>query len=200
MSDDWRIRIDVEEEHAQGLLERLGVDLSSEARDLAKELEGRRLAVSRDDDTIFVYAGSAAEAERARAIIEAELRDAGADAEVSQVEHWLAAEGTWDDEPPGPSELEQEAIEHGYAPWEVRIERSTPEAAAELADALEAEGRGVVRRHTYVLAGASSEEDARALAERLQGEVEAGGEVVYEAVPQNPFVLFGGLGGSGTPL
>ena len=65
MNDDWRIRVDLEEEHAEGLLERLGLDLGSEARKLAEELEGRRLVVSRDDETLFIYAGSRAEAERA---------------------------------------------------------------------------------------------------------------------------------------
>ena len=200
MTDDWRIRIDVAEEHAPGLLERLGLDLSDEARELAKELEGRRLAVSRDGDVIFVYAGSAAEAERARAVVEAEVREVGARATVSAVEHWLATEGRWDDERRAPDELEEEALEHGYAPWEVRVEAGSPEQAAELADRFEAEGRGVVRRHTYVLVGAASEEEARKLATRLHGEVEAGGELVYETVPQNPFVVFGGLGGTGTPL
>jgi hypothetical protein len=200
MSDDWRIRIELEEEHAQGLFERLGLDLGSEARELAKELEGRRLAVSRDDDTVFVYAGSAAEAERARTIVEAELREAGAEARVSQIEHWLPDDERWSDEPAAPYELEEEVLEHGYAPWEVRIETGSPDEAEQLADRLESEGRGVVRRHTYILAGASSEEEARALAQRLHGEVEAGGELVYEAVPQNPFAVFGGLGGAGTPL
>ena len=52
MNDDWRIRVDLEEEHAEGLLERLGLDLGSEARKLAEELEGRRLVVSRDDETL----------------------------------------------------------------------------------------------------------------------------------------------------
>src|SRR5436190_21280910 len=86
MSDDWRIRIDVEEEHGHGLLDRLGLDLSSEARELAEELEGRRLVVSRDDETIFVYAGSREEAERASAIVEAELREAGAPGTVTEPE------------------------------------------------------------------------------------------------------------------
>jgi hypothetical protein len=198
--DDWRIRIEVAEEHAHGLLDRLGLDLSDEARELAKELEGRRLAVSRDGDVLFVYAGSAAEAERARAIVEAELRAAAVEATVSRVEHWLATDRRWDDEPPQENELEEEALEHGYAPWEVRVEAASPEEADALADRLEAEGRGVVRRHTYVLVGAASEEEARRLAQRLHGEVEAGGELVYEAVAQNPFVVFGGLGGAGTPL
>ncbi len=37
-------------------------------------------------------------------------------------------------------------------------------------------------------------EDADALATRLHGQVEAGGEVVLEAEPSNPFAIFGGLG------
>jgi len=45
MADDWRIRIEVEEEeHARGLLDRLGAELSGEARELARELEQHRLA------------------------------------------------------------------------------------------------------------------------------------------------------------
>ena len=56
--DDWRIRIELEEEHAGGFLDRLGGGLGSRARDLAKELEADKLAVSRDDDTLFVYAAS----------------------------------------------------------------------------------------------------------------------------------------------
>jgi hypothetical protein len=200
MSDDWRIRIDVTDEHAHGVLERFGLDLSDEARELAKELEGRRLAVSRDGDVIFVYAGSAAEAERARSIVETELRETGAHASVSPVEHWLADQRHWDDEPPQEDELEEEALEHGYAPWEVRVETSSPEQADQLADRLESGGHGVVRRHAYVLVGAASEDEARMLARRLHGEVEAGAELVYETIPQNPFVVFGGMGGSGTPL
>ena len=62
MADDWRIRIELEEEHAPGLFERLGFELSDEASELAQELAKRRLAVSSDDDEVFVYAGSPAHA------------------------------------------------------------------------------------------------------------------------------------------
>ena len=58
----------------------------------------------------------------------------------------------------------------------------------------------MVRRDRYVLVGAASEDEARQLAKRLHGEAEASGELVYETLPQNPFVIFGGMGGSGTPL
>lgn len=200
MNDDWRIRIELEEEHAEGLLDRLGLDLGSEARHLADELQGRRLVVSRDDETLFVYAGSRAEAERAHEVIEAQLREDGAEARVGRIEHWLADEDRWDDEPPQEFEAEQEVRDEGLSPWEVRVEASSPQEAQALGDKLEAEGHGVVRRHTYVLVGAATEEEARELAKRLHGQAEASGELVYETLPQNPFVIFGGLGGSGTPL
>ena len=200
MNDDWRIRIDLEEEHAEGLLERLGLDLGSEAHKLAEELEGRRLVVSRDDDTIFVYGGSSAEAERARDIIEAELRETGAQGRVGPIEHWLADEDRWDDEAPQEFEAEQEVLKEGLSPWEVRLEAGSPEEAETLAAKLAADGYSVVRRYRFVLVGADSEEEARELAKRLHGEAEASGELVYETLPQNPFVIFGGLGGSGTPL
>jgi HPt (histidine-containing phosphotransfer) domain-containing protein len=200
VNDDWRIRVDLEEEHAEGLLERLGVDLGSEARKLAEELEGRRLVVSRDDETLFVYAGSRQEAEGARAVIEAELRETGAQGRVGPIEHWLADEDRWDDEAPQEFEAEQEVLKEGLAPWEVRLEASSPEEAESLAAKLAADGYSVVRRYRFVLVGADSEEAARELAKRLHGEAEASGELVYETLPQNPFVIFGGLGGSGTPL
>ena len=200
MNDDWRIRIDLEEEHAEGLLERLGLDLGSESRKLAEELTGRRLVVSRDDDTLFVYAGAKEEAERARAVIETQLREDGAHARVGPIEHWLADEDRWDDEPPQEFEAEREVLGEGLSPWEVRLETSSPEEAEALAGKLTAEGYSVVRRYKFVLVGAESEEAAQELAKRLHGEAEASGELVYETLPQNPFVIFGGLGGSGTPL
>jgi hypothetical protein len=200
VNDDWRIRVELEEGNAERLLERLGLDLSFEARQLSEELEGRRLVVSRDDDTLFVYAGSRPEAERARTIVEAELRELGAEGRVGLIEHWLAGEDRWDDEPPQDFEAEQDVLEQGLSPWEVRLETASPQEAEALARELETEGRGVVRRDRYVLVGAASEDEALELAKRLHGEAEASGELVYETLPQNPFVIFGGMGGSGTPL
>ncbi len=198
--DDWRIRVEVEEEeHASGLLDRLGLELGGEARELAKELEERRLAVSRDGNEIFVYASTREEAEQALAVIEAELRENGIEARTTRIERWLPEEERWDDEPPGET-WEAEELEHGYAPWEVRIECDSHAEASELADRLEAEGYSVERRWRYVIVGTATEEEARALAERLHGEVQVGGEVVWESVPGNPFAVFGGLGGAGTPF
>jgi hypothetical protein len=196
--DDYRIRVELrEEEHATGLLSRFG--LGSPAHELAEELEGRRLVVSQDGNELFVYASSAAEAEQARALVESELAEEGLQATVGPVEHWLHAEERWDDEPPEPLP-EEDLIEEGIAPWEVRVECDSRGEAEELATQLEAEGYGVLRRFRFLIVGTETREEADALAEGLHGEVEPSSAYVWENVPQNPFVVFGGLGGSGTPL
>jgi hypothetical protein len=198
MSDDWRIRIELaEEEHADNLHGRIGVDLrTDEAKKLADELQGRRLAVSRDGNELFVYASSQAEAEQARGIIEAELAEEGIEARTSAVERWLPEEERWSDEP-AEETWEEEELDRGYAPWEVRVERKTHEEAQKLADELESQGYDVVRRWRYLIVGTASEEEARELATRLHGEAELGGEVVWEeGLPQGPFAIFRGLGGS----
>jgi hypothetical protein len=197
--DDYRIRIEIEDEHAGGLLERLGLGLSGEAADLAGDLEARRLAVSRDGDDLFVYAGTPAEAVTARSIIQAELRDNETAAVTGPVEHWLDAEDRWSDEPPTET-WEEEALERGYAPWEVRVGMASHGDARDLADRLEQEGFAVERRWRYLIVGTASKEEAEALAARIHGEVEPGGELVWETVPGNPFAVFGGMGSSGAPI
>jgi len=198
--DDWRIRIELREpEHATGFLARLGLELDAEADELVRALEGRHLVVSHDGSEVFVYASSGFEAESARKIVQTELVAEGLDADVGPVEHWLHDEERWDDEPPGPTP-EEELLAEGRAPWEVRIECRSRDEAAELAARLEAEGYGVARRFRYVIAGTATREEAEELAQQLHGEVEPSSQLVWEAIPQNPFVIFGGIGGSGTPL
>jgi hypothetical protein len=190
--DDWRIHITVED-HAGGLLDRLGEALGGEAAELAQALEKRRLAVSRDADELFVYAATRAEAERASEIIATVLKEDGIEAKTSKIEHWLETEERWDDEPQAES-WEEEELDRGYAPWEVRVTLPSHHEARELADTLEREGYSVERRWRYLIVGSDSKEHADALAQRVHGEVEPGGEVVWETVPGNPFAVFGGLG------
>ena len=200
MADDWRIRILVEEEeHAHGLLERLGSGLGGEAAELARDLESKRLAVSRDDNEIFVYTSSPDDAAKAQAVIETELREHGVEAKTTRVEHWLAEEERWDDEPPTET-WEQEELDRGYAPWEVRVACASQDEAATLGGQLEQEGYSVIRQAEFLIVGAASKEDAQALATRVHGEVAAGGELVWETAPSNPFAVFGGLGSAGTPI
>jgi hypothetical protein len=191
--DDWRIRIELpDEEGARGLLERLGI-ARSDADELARDLRNRRLAVSQDGNTVFVYASSAMQAEQAGRVVDRELSDSGDTPERFVTEHWLADEERWDDEAPSET-WEEEEIEEGYAPWEVRVETKTLHEAHELAELLRNEGYGVSRTFTYVIAGTETRDQAVELARRVHGEVEPGGELVYEVQPQNPFAVFGGLG------
>src|SRR6266508_2057603 len=191
--DDWRIRIELpDEEGARGLLERLGL-ARRDAEELAQELLAHRLAVSRDSDTVFVYAATGMQAEQASGIIEEELQEAGLFPSRLVTERWLADEDRWDDEPDEP-DVEEELLEHGYAPWEVRIECASLGKARELARELRDEGYGVSRTFTYVIVGTETRGQAVELARRVHGHVEPGGELVYEVQPHNPFAVFGGLG------
>jgi hypothetical protein len=191
--DDWRIRIELpDEEVAQDLLGRLGLRQSS-AEELADELREHRLAVSRDGNTVFVYASTGMQAEQAARIVESELNDLGLTPGRFVTERWLRDEERWNDEPEQP-DVEEELLQRGYAPWEVRVEAESLREAHDLAEQLRAEGYDVSRTFTYVIAGTRNREEAVELARRIHGEVEPGGELVYEVQPQNPFAVFGGLG------
>ena len=191
--DDWRVRIELPDEGgAQDLLSRLGLRQSG-AEDLADELREHRLAVSRDDDTVFVYAATGMQAEQAGRVIESELNDLGLAPSRFVTERWLHEEERWNDDPEGP-DVEEELLERGYAPWEVRVEADSLREADDLAEQLRGEGYDVSRTFTYVIAGTRTREEAAELARRVHGEVEPGGELVYEVQPQNPFAVFGGLG------
>ena len=145
--DDWRLRIELGSEGARGLLGLLGL-VDTDADDLAHDLRDQRLAVTHDEDTVFVYAASQAQLDQAMPTIESKLAQLDLDPELVRREHWLEAEDRWDDEPPTET-VEEETAEHGYAPWEVRIPCRSHAEAKELALRLEADGYGVVRRWSY---------------------------------------------------
>ena len=191
--DDWRVRIELlDEEGASGLLDRLGLT-RTDAEALADELREHRLAVSRDGDTVFVYAATGMQAEQASRVVEQELQEAGLAPVRFVTERWLHDEDRWDDEPDGP-DVEEELLERGYAPWEVRVEAKSPAEARDLAEQLRDEGYDVSRTFTYLIVGTADRDQAVELAQRIHGHVEPGGELVYEVQPQNPFAVFGGLG------
>jgi hypothetical protein len=182
-ADDYRIRIDAGSDVGP---------LSDRLRAL-EDHEGGRIAVSQDGGTVFVYASSYADAQRAGEAVHAIVREQNADADISPVEHWLEAEERWDDEPRGET-WEAEELDEGFAPWEVRVDCGSRTAAGELAERLEREGYAPVRRWSYLIVGTTSREEAETLAERLHGQAEPGGELVWETRPGNPFAIFGGLG------
>jgi hypothetical protein len=192
--DDWRIRIELpDEEGAAGLLDKLGLR-RGDAEELADELREHRLAVSRDGDTVFVYASTGMQAEQASRVVEKELNEEGLMPTRFVTERWLRDDERWDDEP-DTGDVEEDLLRRGYAPWEVRVECESLAEADKLAEQLRAEGFDVSRTFTYVIAGTADREQAVELAKRVHGQVEPGGELVYEVQPSNPFAVFGGLGG-----
>jgi hypothetical protein len=192
--DDWRIRIELPDEAgARGLLDRLGLR-RDDVEELADELREHRLAVSHDGNTVFVYAATGMQAEQASRIVEQELQDAALTPTRFVTERWLRDEERWNDDPDGP-DPEEDLLERGYAPWEVRVEAESLGEAHDLAEQLRAEGFDVSRTFTYVIVGTATREQAVELARRVHGRVEPGGELVYDVQPANPFAVFGGLGG-----
>jgi hypothetical protein len=214
MADDFRLTVDFDDEGDGTQLVEWLAALRLEGDE--RERFGDRVVVSRDGPRVFLYADAATPLEAAELAVNDELAERGAGARLS-LERWHPVEQAWRDAdeplPESADEIEAErgrqqareaahSRETGYAEWEVRVELPTHEETAALADRLESEGIPVVRRSTFLLAGAANEDDARALAERLRGElpaaarieVEAGGGMVWEVMPQNPFAFFGGLG------
>jgi hypothetical protein len=215
MGDDWRVTIDFDDEgDGTQLAEWLAaLDLEAEQRSSL----GNRVIVSRDGPRVFLYADSEGPAREALRTVSARIEQEG-HAATTALEQWHPVEQAWkegslplpetEEEVAGERERlqEREAAESegtGSAQWEVRVELPSHEDTVELAERLESEGVAVVRRHTFLLVGAANEDDAKALAERLRGEVptgaevavEPGGGMVWEVTPKNPFTLFGGLGG-----
>jgi hypothetical protein len=90
--------------------------------------------------------------------------------------------------------------EQGYPEWEVRLGLPTRHDASALAEQLESEGIPVTRRWRYLLVGAETEDDARALAQRLRDEAPAETELIVEPNGQevwremHPYTVLGGLG------
>ena len=214
MADDWRVTVELDDEsHGLGLLGRLReLRLDGDVRSRL----GDRVAVSRDGSTVFLYVDSAERAREAEQVVRQVLDERRLATAVS-LARWHPVEQRWEDPSvPLPRTGEEYAAEHerregreaaeswaeGAAGWEVRVELPGHEETNDLADRLESEGMPFVRRWRYLLVGAVSEDEARALADRLRDEapggarveVQAGGEVVWEVAPENPFSIFGGLG------
>ena len=214
MADDWRLTVDFDDEgDGTQLLEWLAaLRLEAEERDRL----GDRVVVSRDGPRVFLYADAEDVARESEAVVRRVLASREAPVRLA-LERWHPVEQAWKDAgvplPRTEEEFEgerarqqereaAESRESGHAEWEVRVELPTYEETEALADRLEAEGIPVVRRATFLLAGAANHDEALALAERLRAElpkgarveVEPGGGMVWEVVPQNPFAIFGGFG------
>jgi hypothetical protein len=213
-NDDWRLQVDFRDD---GVLDALHDRL--DARDLEHDLSEAfhdRVIVSRDETTIFLYAGDREQAEKARDLV---VRLAAEDEEEVEIDfrRWHPLSLEWEPaDQPLPEDAAARAAEHqeriakerqeteeqGYPRYEVQIELPSWDEADSFADRLRSEGLPTVRRWRVVLVGAADEDAAEALAERIRGEVPVGTKVavagsLHEAeddVPR-PFAFLGGLAG-----
>lgn len=211
MDDDWRLRIDLHEHgRAHGLLERL------DSSELEHQLDASftdRVAVSRENSELFVYAGSRDQAEKAGQVAQSFADEHQWDADF-ELRRWHPEAERWEDpDAPLPATHAQHAAEHAELiaserqesepAFEVRVQCSSRTEARELVEKLRREGLPAVRRYSYVLVGVRDEDTAQALTDRLRAEAPAGSEVTAEgtartvlaAVGTSPFAVFGGLGG-----
>ncbi len=219
MAEDWRLRVQFEHEaQARALAKRL------QAQDLEHDLETSfhdRVVVSRDGPTVFCYANDRSQAQAVQRAIE-NSNDGGWSMEVA-LEHWHPIAEQW--EPPDaelPDTPAQRSREHdqliqsereeshdqGFPMFEVRVKCASHRDAEELVQRLRAEGVPTAHRWHFVVAGASDEDSAKSLAARISDQSPTGASVTVEGSVQeiaqdspyvtpynNPFAVFGGLGG-----
>jgi len=215
VSDDWRLQIDSrEDQDTSPLVERL--DARELEHDLSKAFSDR-VALTRDGSRVFLYAATRDQLEAARELIAslAKQHDWEIDTELR---HWHPEAEKWEDpenplpESAGARESEHEELSaaeresaqgHGYPEFEVRVEFPTHHDAVRFDRQLHGEGLPTARRWRYLVIGATDEDAANALAERLRSESPEGSQVKVEGTwkaalaerPTNPFAIFGGLGG-----
>jgi hypothetical protein len=213
VADGWRLSATLSDDDARRLLERLR---EHEVDDAVRSRLGGAVAVSGEGNVVYAYADTADAIHEAESLVRNVLAENGVEADM-RVDRWHDLEQSWEDESvPLPQTAAERAPERdrleeteeaesratGRALWEVRLELPSHGETQDLADRLEQEGLHVIRRWTFLLVGAESEDDARKLADRLRAEapdaaiqVEPSGEMVAEVSPRNPFAIFGGLAG-----
>jgi hypothetical protein len=188
-----------------------------EVEDDVRRQLGDRIAVSGSGGRVFLYADTEEAARAAESVTRRVLRAHDLEG-AFRVDRWHHEEARWEDAgvplPSTPAEheaeherLEQEETEEsrasGIAEWELRIELASHHDASALAERLEQEGYRVVRRSTFLLVGTNNEDEAEALARRLEPNlpagatihVEPGGGLAWELMPRNPFAVLGGMVG-----
>lgn len=210
-SDEWRVQITVPRDSARDVLRSIEqaapVDFGGGVR--------ARFPVTRADEHIFVYADSEADVRRALDELGGVLAEHGL-ADAATLSRWHPIEERWEDAsvplPDSPIDEEREharrealeaqrSRESGIAEWEVRITLPTRDDARTFAERLRSEGVPTTRGWRHVLAGATNEDEAHALAQHLRAEapegsllhVEPSGAEAWKITHQ--FAVLGGLGG-----
>jgi hypothetical protein len=215
MNDDWRVRIEL---HDPGVARELTEQLEAGEleHDLARSFHDQ-VIVSHDGSEVFCYAGTRAQAEQAAQVVRGLAGTHSWEAGI-ELRHWHPVADEWQDpdaaEPSTPAQQEaergervaderEESAGEDYPEMEVRVQLGSRHEAAQLSHRLREEGIPHVHRWTYLLIGATDEDSANALAQRLRDDAPADSQIsvelnrrfVYEHRPQSPFNVLGGFGG-----
>lgn len=210
MSDDWRVRADLESgEQAERLVRGLH---EHEIEREARAVLGAGLTVSVGERTVFVYANQEEDARRAVDALADVLAEHGLSATIG-LDRWHPDEERWEDAgaplPRTPTERAAElaarerreaaeSAERGPQ-WQLRIDFDSRRDAVEAVRRLEAEGLRARRGFRHVFVRCATEDDARELAERLTREMPLDAELIVEGAPDDawtathPFAVLGGI-------
>jgi hypothetical protein len=202
-STDWRVTVSLS---GQADIEQARQSFSEQEveQDVRRRL-GHNIVVGAGDSEIFLYAGTEVAAREAERAAREVLGQLGIEAEFA-VHRWHPIEEEWQspDVAMPQTEAEREA-EHqrleeaetseslaaGTALWQARAELSSHREAVALSHKLEGEGYAVVRRWKFLIVGANSDDEARALAEHIRQEAPADAQVTAEpAGVRLPFIPF----------
>jgi hypothetical protein len=206
--DEWRVEVEIGDEDSATLGSRLAaMRLDEEAR----QEFGDGLVVTRDGLHLFAYATSEASAQAAEREIRKLIADDELEAQV-RVTRWHPLEEAWKDAatpmPSTSAEEEAERARHeaaeiteeeesGETDWAVAVHLETLGDMRDLDGKLREQGLQIDRRWKYLLVGASTEEQADELAERIRGMAPANAEIEVIVNPNdlpNPvFVAIGAL-------
>jgi len=209
-AEDWRVRVEVEDRGGVGPWSAYRLEARELASDVGRAL-GDRIAVSRDDGSLFLYAADEAAARAAAEVVVADVSDHGWSASVT-VERWHEDAEDWLPlDVPLPSSQAEHDAEHASlvaeedadseadaaSAWEVRVDLPSHRDARALAERIEREeGFSPVKRWKYLFVGAPDEDAAREWATLLSGWAPPGSRITVEATfaaveRNNPFAIFG---------
>jgi hypothetical protein len=189
MNDDWRVELDIERRHHLGERRREH-ELVRDARDRL----GDQVAVTIDHDHLHAYAGSEEAARQAQERLQ-ELAAAHSLQAQAILTRWHPEEQRWEPigaplpSTPGEHDAERRTREadqaadakaHGYAEWEVRIDLADAKVASAVAGRLRDQGLTVVCRNRVVVIALATEDEARALAQRLRDDVPEAEKITAE--------------------
>jgi hypothetical protein len=208
VANDWRVTITLSDPSHAG---RLATALHEHEveEDLHHRLGGR-VAVSVEEDRLYLYAGTENAAREAGQVVTQVLGSHDLDARGVGIDRWHPDEEEWQNASVAMPQTEEErqaehqrleqeetrqSLETGHALWEVRIELPSHREAVDLARRLQSEGRPVIRRWTLLVIGANDQDDARALAQDITKEAPADARVTTaEQGPLRAFMPIGPVG------